>query len=578
VIARVLPDVGAIDRVFDYLVPPEIAGDVTVGTMVRVTLHGRRVGGWVVELSEEAATDKALQPIAKVRGLGPPPALIELSKWAAWRWAGPRATFLGTASPATAVRGLPPAAAPATTPAAPVADDMAAEAFSSGRTLLRLPPARDPFPVVFEAARRGPALVLAPSVSQAAHLALRLRRSGFAVAQHPRDWATAATGGCTVVGARAAAWAPLADPVAVVVIDEHDEAYQEERTPTWNARDVAMERARRAGAPCVLTSPCPSLEATAVAPLLAPSRTEERAGWPVLEIIDRRKEPPGLGLYSERLVALVREVGHVVCVLNRKGRARLLACTACGDLARCEVCHGAVEQLPEGTLHCRRCGQQRPSVCASCGATGFRVLRTGVSKAREELERLAGRPVVEVSGDAPLPAESQDAPVIVGTEAVLHRVQRADVVAFLDFDQELLAPRYRAGEEALALLARAARLVGGRRDGGRLLAQTRMPNHEVLDAAIHADPGRFAVVETARRAALRFPPEAALAEISGEAAPRFVGELGADGVDVLGPSSAGRWLARAEDHRHLCDRLAAVARPGGRLRIAVDPLRVCERE
>ena len=105
-----------------------------------------------------------------------------------------------------------------------------------------------------------------------------------------------------------------------------------------------------------------------------------------------------------------------------------------------------------------------------------------------------------------------------------------------------------------------------------------MPNHEVLDAAIHADPGRFAVVETARRAALRFPPEAALAEISGEAAPRFVGELGADGVDVLGPSSAGRWLARAEDHRHLCDRLAAVARPGGRLRIAVDPLRVCERE
>src|SRR5436305_1867544 len=111
----------------------------------------------------------------------------------------------------------------------------------------------------------------------------------------------AATDTCTVVGARAAAWAPLTAPSAVVVIDEHDEAYQEERAPTWNARDVAVERAHRAGVPCVLTSPCPSLEASAMAPLLVPSRAEERAGWPVLEIVDRRKEAPGLGLYSERL-------------------------------------------------------------------------------------------------------------------------------------------------------------------------------------------------------------------------------------------------------------------------------------
>jgi primosomal protein N' (replication factor Y) (superfamily II helicase) len=393
------------------------------------------------------------------------------------------------------------------------------------------------------------------------------------VAQHPRDWAMAATGRCTVVGSRAAAWAPLARPRAIVVLDEHDEGYQEERAPTWNARDVAVERARRAGVPCVLTSPCPSLDALAMAPLLTPSRSDERAGWPALEIVDRRREPPGLGLFSERLVTLVREANKVVCVLNRKGRARLLACAGCGELARCEVCQGAVEQLAEGTLRCRRCGAERPSVCLLCGTTRFRAVRVGVTKAREDLERLVGRPVVEVSADSAEPFVD-DAPVVVGTEAVLHRVARADAVVFLDFDQELLAPRYRAGEEALALLARAARLVGGRRDGGRLVAQTRMPNHEVLDAAVHADPGRFAIVELARRAALRFPPEAALAEISGEAAAPFVDELGVDGVDVLGPSSAGRWLARAADHRHLCDRLAAVPRPGGRLRIAVDPLRL----
>jgi primosomal protein N' (replication factor Y) (superfamily II helicase) len=288
-------------------------------------------------------------------------------------------------------------------------------------------------------------------------------------------------------------------------------------------------------------------------------------------VVDRRKEPPGLGLFSERLVAVVREAPRVVCVLNRKGRARLLACTACGELARCEKCDAAVEQLTEGALVCRRCGTERPVVCLACGATRFKVLRAGVARARDELERLAKRPVVEVTGDEPAPFP--DAAVVVGTEAVLHRAGAADVVAFLDFDQELLAPRYRAAEEALGLLARAARLVGGRGAGGRVLVQTRVPGHEAVDAAVHADPGRLALVESARRAALRFPPEAALAIVSGEAAPAYVAGLGGDGVDVLGPASGGRWMVRAADHRHLCDRLASVPRPPGRLRVAVDPLR-----
>ena len=76
-IAQVLPDVPAIDRVFDYVVPAEMASHVAVGSMVRVRLHGRRVGGWVVALAEAPTTDRALQPIAKVRGVGPPPALVE---------------------------------------------------------------------------------------------------------------------------------------------------------------------------------------------------------------------------------------------------------------------------------------------------------------------------------------------------------------------------------------------------------------------------------------------------------------------------------------------------------------------
>ena len=107
-IVRVLPDVSGLDKTFDYLVPPELADRVRVGTIVRVPLHGRRVGGWVVGLGTDAAEGVSLKPIAKVTGWGPPPDLVDLAAWAAWRWAGPERSFLATASPRARWPGCPP--------------------------------------------------------------------------------------------------------------------------------------------------------------------------------------------------------------------------------------------------------------------------------------------------------------------------------------------------------------------------------------------------------------------------------------------------------------------------------------
>jgi primosomal protein N' (replication factor Y) len=304
---------------------------------------------------------------------------------------------------------------------------------------------------------------------------------------------------------------------------------------------------------------------------VAPDRVSERAGWPVVDVVDRgREDPRRVDLYSAKLVDLVRSGGRVVCVLNRKGRARLLACGACGDLARCERCGATVEQLDE-VLRCRACTAARPAVCASCGSTALKVRRLGTTRAREDLERLAGVPVGEVTGES---AALPDAAVLVGTEAVLRRVDHADAVAFLDLDAELLAPRYRAAEQALALVARAARLVGGKNGGGRLVLQTRLPRHEVVLAALHGDPSRVADAEAARREPLGWPPFTAMAHISGAPAEAYVAGLrGRPGLQVLGPAD-GAYLVRATDHPTLCDALASVPRPAGRLRVAVDPLRI----
>ena len=594
----VRPDVVAIDKVFTYAVPEAWHADgraarLEVGSMVRIDLHGRRVGGWVTELGVAPPAGVRLSPLARLRGLGPPPELMDLARWAAWRWAGSEVTFLRLASPPRAVAGSVatrsargggrPEAGPdagITTgfraglgPADAAVFDAASAALGAAVSVLRLPPPQDPVPVALAAAARGDALVIVPEAATARRVARALRRTGVRVATPPDDWSSSAGGGCTVVGSRAAAWMPMPDLAAVVVFDEHDEALKSTQTPAWNARDVALERARRAGCPAVLTSPVPSLEALRAGRLLSPDRESEREGWPVMEVIDRRDDDPVKGgLFAEALGSRLPRTGPVVCVLNRTGRSRLLACRGCGELVRTDDGRAAM-MITEGVLVSADGGEQRPAVCLGCGSTVLRNLRAGVARAREELEALLGEPVAEVTAATPAADGGAGPRVVIGTEAALYRVAEAAAVAFLDFDQELLAPRQRAHEQALALLARAARMLGGRSGQGRLIVQTRQPDHPVLTAARGADPSAVATAERDRRRLLSLPPYGAQAQISGAGAKTLIAALDpAAAIEVRGPRQ-GRYLLRSPELPPLLDALAAAGRPPDRVRIEVDPLR-----
>ncbi len=113
-------------------------------------------------------------------------------------------------------------------------------------------------------------------------------------ARRTESWNRARAGATVVVGGRVAVLAPVPDLAAVVVLDEGDEALEEERAPTWNARELALERARRAGARCTLVSPAPTVEAEAAAgPPARPIRRFERDGWPRFDVVDLRDEAPG---------------------------------------------------------------------------------------------------------------------------------------------------------------------------------------------------------------------------------------------------------------------------------------------
>jgi primosomal protein N' (replication factor Y) len=263
----------------------------------------------------------------------------------------------------------------------------------------------------------------------------------------------------------------------------------------------------------------------------------------------------------------------------------MLTCARCGRLAQCEVCGAGVAEADTG-FACARCGATRPRICLHCHGTRFSARRAGITRVREQVAALLPRVAVgEVDATT---VALPDADVLVGTEAVLHRLppgsESVDVVAFLEFDQELLATRYRAAEQALWLLVRAARLVGDRRGPGRVLVQTRVPDHDVIAAARLADETIVADAERARRRVLGFPPFGGLAEVSGAADAVDVACAAlrpVAGLRVLGPTVAGasaRALVQAPSTDVLCDGLAGVdltpARGRGRLRVEVDPLRV----
>ena len=478
-VVRVLPDVAGHRQEFDYLVP---GGSTVAPRRPRCawpcTVAGSAAGSW----RGTSTPPPACAPAARQGAAGTGRARSSSSSPRGRRGAGrvdprsscePRRPPRSCRGPAPASRvtrggraGSPGRGRWSTTP---WTGPCSGRATAPGRRPLRLPghgggsgPTRGG-PCIRDAGLDGrppsaapSVLVVCPSIDAARRLAVRLRRTGLPVALVADD---RRGGRAQRVGPGRTSgpwwWAPGGGlgagprPPLAVVLDEHDEALQEERAPTWHARDVVVERARRAGAPCLLLSPCPTLEALAWGTLVAVHAAWNGAGWPLLDRRRPRQRGPRTSslLSSPALVDLARGDGRVVCVLNRTGRARLLACRSCADAGPVRGCGAAVEQPEPGLLRCRRCGTG-----AADDLPGLRlddahgVAAAGVSRVREELEALARRAGGRGHrGRLATTALARDARVVIGTEAVLHRVRRADVVAFLDIDQELTAPRYRAG-------------------------------------------------------------------------------------------------------------------------------------
>ena len=570
---RVIPDIDGISQEFDYLVPEDwnASGEskfIQVGTIVRIRFRNRIVRGWVSEINPTDKPNVELIPLKKISGIGPSPEVVNLAKWAAKNWHGPVSKFLRVASPKSMIRArLNEENESLDQTERLVAKENRFTGFSA--TGREISPLGDRWPVIQETVKRGNSLILVPSVKQAQLLVGRLKGFGVKSGLHGKDWLVGAQGG-TIVGTRSAAFATIKDLAAILVIDEHDDAYRNEAAPTWNARDVVLQRAKIIGIPIVFTSPILSPEVRKGIQTTETKDGETKTGWGKIRVLDpKQSEGKGHGLWPSGVIDQMKNSERSIVILNRKGRSKLLVCASCGEIVICSECNSKMSQPNEDYLTCSR-NHRRPIVCSFCLSTKLKNLRIGIGRAKEELEALLQEPVQEIhanSNDVNL----HNGKYLLGTNAALHRVDWADLIFFADYDQELYAGGYRSEETALSNLIRAVRITNTRsRASGQVLIQTRSHKSELLGLIKTGEFSSWSELNQRRRKLLSLPPYGSYAEVSGPGAKKYVELIDViEGIEVLGPLE-GSWLIKSDSHSLLLETLSKVDRPKERVRVAIN--------
>ncbi len=569
-IARVEPltTARALRGPFDYRLPQELReGGVGVGSMLVVPFARRQVLGVVVGLAEqsEVAEERLLAPLRALE-LGVPVELVALAQWIAAEYCSTLARALTLVLPPGAARrlggrkrrafvrseepapvGAPGPGSAALTPAQERALDSldgALDGRAFARRLLHGVTGSGKTEVYLRAAtialRQGRgAIVLVPEIALTPQIVGRFReRFGETVAVlHSRlrpgeryeEWRRLRTGEARVcVGPRSAVFAPVSDLGLIVVDEEHDGSYKHEGDPRYDAREVAVERCRAAGAVLLLGSATPRPESAvrgpgAPAALRLPERVDGRP-LPEVAVLDMRGQATGLHPDSSRALADTRAArGKAIVLLNRRGWSNFLSCRSCGRVWSCPQCDVAlVLHGREGFLACHHCGHREPAPrrCEQCGSISVARHGSGTERLQHELAAALdgdGRfPVFRLDADtlAAQPVASllhrfqeADAGVLIGTQMVAKGHDFPDVTLglVLDADATLRFPDFRADERTFALIAQLAGRVG-RREHGRVLVQTIAPDARAIAHAARHDSDGFLAGELERREALRYPP------------------------------------------------------------------------
>lgn len=427
-------------------------------------------------------------------------------------------------------------------------------------------------------------LVLVPEIGLTPQLLERFRRriaaplallhSGLSDGERERAWLAAARGEALVVlGTRSAIFTPLPRLGLVVVDEEHDLSFKQQEGFRYSARDLALVLGQRRGCPVLLGSATPSLESLnhAMSGRYRHLLLSQRAGNalpPRLDLLDIRsvRLDGGLSPTLARLAGEELEAGNqVLLFLNRRGYAPQLTCYDCGWVAQCRRCDARMTlHLGSNLLWCHHCGSQRRTDdrCPECGGSELHPVGQGTERLEEVLRRrFCEAGVARIDRDSTrrkgsleqLLAEIREGKysLLLGTQMLAkgHHFPNVTLVGILDVDQGLFGVDYRAAERMAQLVIQVAGRAGRAEKPGRVVIQTRHPDHPLLQTLIHRGYDAFAREALAERRMAALPPfgfQALLrAEAPQEGAPRnfleqamaTAGPLPA-GVELWGPVPA----------------------------------------
>lgn len=389
------------------------------------------------------------------------------------------------------------------------------------------------------------ALVLVPEIALTPQLARRfLRRigggvgifhSGLTRSQRLDEWRRVQAGKVNVaIAARSGIFLPMQDLGLIIVDEEHDPSYKQEDSCPYNARDMALARAKLENATVILGSATPSFETFVnaqrgkITRVDLPSR-HHGGGLPAVELVDLKgtKAKGNHGAFFTPVLigaietALARKE-QVVLFLNRRGFDTFAQCRSCGHVFKCPNCDISLTHHKRARdLRCHLCGfsQAAPPLCPQCSGEKLFFGGVGTQKVEEELAAVFPEARIErLDRDTTRRREDLEGilerfrkkkiDILTGTQMIVkgHDFPGISLVGVLCGDLSLHFPDFRAAERTFQMLTQVAGRTGREKDSGRVILQTFDPEHDAIQcAASHAYEGFFERESELRRELL-YPP------------------------------------------------------------------------
>jgi len=373
---------------------------------------------------------------------------------------------------------------------------------------------------------------------------LAILHSAVGAAQRAESWAKILAGKVDVVlGARSGIFAPLPRLGLLVVDEEHDQSYKQNDGIRYQARDLALMRAKMADAVAVLGSATPSLEswhncASGRGELIQIRHRATNAPLPNVEIVDMREEFQAQrrrATLSRLLLTRLRETldaGHQAMVLlNRRGYHSFLLCRKCGETVMCSRCEVSLTyHQTDRTLKCHYCGLTRPvpPSCPTCAtdASLMQFFGEGTQQLQELLQQAFPKHRVDrldrdrIGGKDDhhriLAAfEKRETDILAGTQMIAkgHDFPNVTLVGIVNADSGLRVPDFRCAETTFQLVTQVAGRSGRGQTPGTVVIQTYMPEHYSIQCAAKHDYPAFLERELRYRESLDYAPFAHLVSL-----------------------------------------------------------------